>query len=147
MTLAWRMLKSLPPDEVVGALVLGVYWLLPTLAYVSQFALLPRLLEAGAAAEVWYFGNPASVSYWLAMTGYGLFGIGALLAVSRFVADGAPAFGWLLAASGAAGLLAFVGYGRAGEPLEFASTVGGALVIPLAVLARLLPCRHREGRS
>lgn len=68
----------LRPHEVAGALVLGVSWVLPTMAYVAQFALLPRLLDAGAGTEAWFFGNPASVSYWLAMTGYGLFGVGAL---------------------------------------------------------------------
>jgi hypothetical protein len=122
--------------EIAGALLLAAYWVLPSLAYVSQFALLPRLLETDAA-ELWYFGNPESVSYWLAMTGYGLFGIGAVLFASRFVAGTARAFGWVLLASGFASTLGLIGYAIVNEPLEFASTVGGALVVPLAVLALL----------
>lgn len=132
--------------EVVGWLILATYWLLPTLAYISQFALLPRLLGTGGPAEVWYFGNPASVSYFLAMTGYGLFGIGAMLVASRFITGSAPAFGWLLLASGATSTLGLAGYTVASEALEVASTVGGVLVVPLAVLALVAARRHRGGR-
>lgn len=39
----------LRPHEIAGGLLLAAYWVLPTLAYVSQFALLPRLLETGVA--------------------------------------------------------------------------------------------------
>ena len=135
----------LRPHEIAGGLLLAAYWVLPTLAYVSQFALLPRLLDTGVA-ELWYFGNPESVSYWLAMTGYGLFGIGAVLYASRFLAGTARAFGWVLLASGAASALGLVGYALANEPLEFASTVGGALVVPLALLAILGARHHRRGQ-
>lgn len=127
---------SLRPHEAAGGLILATYWLLPTLAYVSQFALLPRLMGTGAA-EAWYFGNPASVSYWLAMTGYGLFGIGAALFATRFIRGRARAFGWVLLASGAASTAGMVGYSLDVGPLEVAATVGGALVVPLAVLALL----------
>ena len=91
-------------------------------------------------------GNPASVSYWLAITGYGLFGIGAMLLASRFISGGVRGFGWVLVASGAASALGLVGYGLAYETLELASTVGGVLVIPLAVLALVAARRHRGGR-
>jgi hypothetical protein len=134
----------LRPYEAAGALVLATYWLLPTLAYVSQFALLPRLLGTGAA-EVWYFGNPASVSYWLAMTGYGLFGIGAVLFAPRFIAGRSRAFGWVLLASGVSSIAGLVGYGLEVAPLEVASTVGGAFVVPLAVLALIAVRRHGTG--
>jgi hypothetical protein len=137
--------RPLRSHEVAGGLIVATYWLLPTLAYISQFALLPRLLETGGA-EALYFGNPASVSYWLAITGYGLFGIGAMLLASRFITGGARGFGWVLAASGATSTLGLVGYSLAYDPLELASTVGGVLVIPLAVMALVAARRHRGGR-
>lgn len=133
-------------SEVVGWLFLATYWLLPTLAYISQFALLPRLLETGGPAEVWYFGDPASVSYWLAVTGYGLFGIGAIFVASRFIAGSAPGFGWVLLASGAASTLGLVGYTVASEGIEYASTVGGVLVVPLAAVALVAARRHPGSR-
>lgn len=134
----------LRPHEMAGALFIAAYWPLPTVAYVAQFALLPRLLET-PAAQVWYFGNPASVSYWLAMTGYGLLGLGAILIVTRFLTGSAPAFGWLLLASGATSTLGLVGYAVANDAVEFGSTVGGALVVPLAVVA-LVAAGRRRGR-
>lgn len=135
------------PREVVGWLFLATYWLLPTLAYISQFTLLPRLLEAGGPAEAWYFGNAASVSYWLAITGYGLFGIGAMLVASRFITGSAPVFGWVLLASGAASSLGLIGYAVTSEALEASSTLGGILVVPLAVLALVVARRHGRGRQ
>lgn len=137
----WRL------REVVGWLFLATYWLLPTLAYISQFTLFPRMLEAGGPAEAWYFGNAASVSYWLAMTGYGLFGIGAMLVASRFVTGSAPVFGWVLLASGAASTLGLIGYAVTSEALEVSSTLGGMLVVPLAVLALVAARRHGGGRQ
>lgn len=130
--------------EVVGWLFLATYWLLPTLAYISQVALLPRLLETAGPAEAWYFGNPASVSYWLAMTGYGLFGIGGILVASRFITGSAPVFGWVLLASGVTSALGLAGYAVVSEALEVASTVGGILVVPLAIVA-LVAARRRGG--
>lgn len=126
----------LRPHEIAGGILLAAYWVLPTLAYVSQFALLPRLLDK-EAAELWYFGNPESVSYWLAMTGYGLFGIGAVLFASRFLDGTARVFGWVLLASGLASAVGLVGYGLANETLELGATLGGAMVVPLAILALL----------
>jgi hypothetical protein len=141
---SWWVLTEgrLRVHEAVGALLLGTYWLLPTLAYVAQFALLPRLLESGTGAEAWYFGNPASVSYWLAITGYGLFGVGAILVSSRFLAGGARTFGWVLLASGVASVVGLVGYALERSVLELGAVIGGALVVPLAVLA-LAAARQR----
>lgn len=66
--------RPLRAHEVAGRIFLGTYWLLSTLAYLTQVALLPRLLGTGGPAGAWFFGNPGSASYSLAVVGYGLFG-------------------------------------------------------------------------
>jgi hypothetical protein len=52
--------------DVVGIVFAGIYSLLATIVYTSQFALLPRLIatEDPSVTRMWYFGNPNSV-LWL----------------------------------------------------------------------------------
>lgn len=136
------LLLAVPDREPPGALdaagltLMGAYAALNTLAYTSQYTLLPRLLRTGRDPVRWYFGSHDSYPYFLALTGYAVFGIGAALLSVAFL--GQPGLwrwtGIVLLASGIASVAGFAGYASGSRVLEGGSIIGGALCVPLAVL-------------
>lgn len=131
--------------EHVGLAFLVAYLPLTLTAYGSQFALLPALADADpAAAELWYFGADPSFPLFLAMLGYGLFGIAVLLLSPRLLqADGLlPWIAAMLILSGIASLIGFVGLATGVELIAFASTVGGAFIAPVAVMLTIIGRRR-----
>ncbi len=122
--------------DIAGMTFAAAYAALVTIAYTSQYAVLPRLLRSGRDPVPWYFGSRDSYPYYLALLGYALFGFGAALLSVAFL--GQPGLwrwvGIVLLASGVASVAGFAGYASGQRALETGSVIGGVLCLPLAVL-------------
>jgi hypothetical protein len=91
--------------DVVGLVFAGIYSLLATIVYTSQYALLPRLIstEDPAVTRMWYFGNPNSVLWLFEHLAYtflslATMSIGYRLLFERGVARWTGAAMWLMSA-------------------------------------------------
>ncbi len=64
----------------IGSVLLAAYAPFTTLAYTTQFTLLPGLLAVEAdAAALWYFHDARSIPYALDLTGYAVLGLAAIV--------------------------------------------------------------------
>jgi hypothetical protein len=128
--------------DMVGMLILVTYPPLSSLAYASQWTLLPRLIDShpGAAAS-WYFHDSHSIPYTMDLLGYALFGTAAVLLSLGFLRRSGPWrwVGVLLLGSGATSVLAFAFLGAGWETVHFVSTLtSAALTVPLAFVAMVI---------
>jgi hypothetical protein len=126
---------------------LGVLLLAPcigsmTAAYVSQYTVFPRLLAdmsivGRSQVKAWYYNNPDSIPYFLALLGHAFFSLSALAIGSALLARTRieRAIGWLLLVSGTTGLIGFAGYVVNVLAVEAALVLSGFLTLPVAVLA------------
>ena len=131
--------------EQVAAAFFIMYAPLATIAYTSQYALLPRLLDSGPpqTAAVWYFGSRSSLPWFFDVLAYTFFAMGAALLATRFLADKTPLRwgSWFLLASSAGCLVTFIGQALGNGILIQGNLAGAALTIPFAIAAIL------EGRD
>ena len=136
------LIRDVPPRgpgilDGAGTAFLIAYLALITPTYASQYTVLPAVLRKGSAAA-WhlYFGDPESLSYFLGLLAYGLFGVGASLLAPPLVGAGGvwTWAGWTLLGSGVSSILGFAGYAAKSKALEFLNVVGGVLTIPFAAL-------------
>ena len=140
--LVWARGERFGVRDTLAMLLLPAYLVCSSIAYVSQFAMLPRLVELDpSTAAAWYFQDERSVPYALDLLGYAFLGLALCLLAGGFL-GGRRAFrviGWLLAACGGTSVAAFValalGWGAATSLLTWTSA---SLTLPLAVLAVLL---------
>jgi len=123
--------------DIVGTVFLSAYLAVISLAYVSQYTLFPRTLaEDALGARRLYFGDTASVPYMLAMLGYALFGVGAMLLAPPLLGAGGIWVwaGWLLFLSGLTSVVGFVGFAAGAKRVEFLNVIGGVLIVPFAIV-------------
>lgn len=135
---------------VIGMAGAAVYAALVTVAYTSQYALLPRLDAAGAVASAgWHFADHASIPYFLALLGYAAFGLAAAPLSLRLLGAGGlwPWAGGVLLASGAASVAGFAGYAAGVAGLEALTVVGGVLTVPFAVVLGIAALRVAAARG
>jgi hypothetical protein len=130
---------------------LGVLWLVPyaalvSVAYTSQYTLLPRLLAGGdqSAALGWYFVHPNSVPYFLDLLGYTFYGLSGLAIGYRLLGDTgiARAAGVLLWLAAITAILGFAGYAAGIPALEFLITVSGAISLPFGLVVAYWGTRY-----
>jgi hypothetical protein len=76
--------------EQVAAAFFIMYAPLATIAYTSQYALLPRLLDSGQTqtAAIWYFGSHSSLPWFLDVLAYTFFAFGASLSAPHCLPPG-----------------------------------------------------------
>lgn len=131
--------------EHVAAAFFVMYAPLATIAYTSQYALLPRMLDSGPpqTAAVWYFGSRSSLPWFFDVLAYTFFAVGAALLAARFLAEQTPLRwgSWFLLASSAGCLITFIGQALGNTILIQGNLAGAALTIPFAIAAIL------EGRD
>jgi hypothetical protein len=124
--------------EHIAAGFFVMYAPLATIAYTSQYALLPHLLDEGRVdtAANWYFGSRTSIPWFLDVLAYTFFGMGAIVLAFRFLHEGGSLrFGaWLLIAAGVACILTLVAQALDNEVLMPANLVGAALTVVVAVI-------------
>ncbi len=131
----------------LGVLFLAMYAPLSSIAYTSQYVMLPRLIEAHpAAAASWYFHDSHSIPYTLDLLGYTFFGIAATLLALGFLAR-AGLWRWLgtaLLLSGLTSILAFAALGAQLETTHAVLTItSAALTLPVAGIALVVGRRLR----
>lgn len=123
--------------EHVAAAFFIMYAPLATIAYTSQYALLPRLLDSGPTqtAAIWYFGSRSSLPWFLDVLAYTFFAFGAALLATRFLSEKTPLRwgSWFLLASSAGCILTFIGQAVGNGILIQGNLAGAALTIPFAI--------------
>lgn len=135
--------------DLVGIVLLPAYLTLSTIAYTSQYALLPRLMQRDAAiAANWYFHDVNSVPYMLDLAGYTIFGLAAVVLARGFLAAGGlwSWIGGLLLSSGLASVAAFGLFAAGWDAIASVFTIASAaLTVPLVGLAVFMGSRLRFG--
>ncbi len=135
--------------EQVAAAFFIMYAPLATIAYTSQYALLPRLLDSGPSqtAAIWYFGSYSSLPWFLDVLAYTFFAAGAAVLATRFLGEKTPLRwgSWFLLASSAGCVLTFIGQALNNAVLTQGNLAGAALTIPFAIAAILEGRRLMRG--
>ena len=120
---------------------LSSYFLLVTIAYVSQYTLLPGLIgrENMPMVEMWYFGSFSSLAYFLNQLGYAMLAIaGMLIGFHMLKKTGPPKWiGIMLWISGILSLIAFSGLIFNNEIINNLTVVGGICVVPLGIVSMI----------
>jgi len=115
------------------------YFLLVTIAYVSQYTLLPGLInsENSSLAMSWYFGSFYSIAYFLNQLGYAMLAIaGMLIGFHLLKKTGPPRWiGIMLWISGVLSLVAFSGLIFDSKMVNSLTVVGGIFVVPLGIVS------------
>ncbi len=131
---------EVPVDSVrrwIGSALLAGYVPMATIAYTSQYAILPRLVVRDPqTAALWYFHDVDSIPYGLDLAGYALLGLAAVALASALATRGRRWLaGWLLA-MGSLSVVAFAlhaaGFTGLGGAL---SLMSAATTVPVVVLA------------
>jgi hypothetical protein len=123
----------------IGTALLAAYVPFATIAYTSQYVILPRLVTRDPeAAALWYFHDVDSIPYALDLTGYALLGIAAVLLASALAGRGRR-FRWVaawLTAMGALSIVAFAMHAGGVEVVAgIVSLASAVLSLPVAALA------------
>ena len=146
--LVWVRGEGVGAREAVALLVLPAYVVCSSIAYVSQYAALPRLVELGPAeAAAWYFQDTRSIPYVLDLLGYVFLGIAAcLLGVGFLDRDRTWRWlGWFLLLCGGASIAAFGALALGAEAFTSVLTwTSAVLTVPVAGLAIALGVRLRR---
>ncbi len=122
--------------DVLGLLFLFTYIPFQSIAYGSQFTILPHLLGTDLQqASLWYFQNTHSIPYGLDLLGYALFGVAALFLSMGMV----RVFKWyafFLFFCGATSVVAYALLGFGIESLAgVLSLVSASLTLPILALS------------
>jgi hypothetical protein len=121
----------------VGSLLLAGYVPLATLAYTSQYAILPRLVARDPqTAALWYFHDVDSIPYGLDLAGYAVLGLSAIVLASALADRGRRWLArWLVAMGG----LSVVAFGLHASGMTgiggIFSLTSAATTVPIVVLA------------
>jgi hypothetical protein len=121
----------------IGSILLAAYVPLATIAYTSQYAILPDLVARDPeVAAAWYFHDVASIPYTLDLAGYALLGLAAIAFASALAEQGRRWLaGWLVAMGGLS-VVAFVLHASGLETVGgIVSLASATLTLPVAMLA------------
>jgi len=141
----WEAIRTV---DRLGSLFLPIYGLCSTIAYTSQYLVLPGLIDRDVdAASLWYFHDERSIPFALDLTGYMLLAIALGLLSFGFLAW-SGIWRWIgvamLAVAGtsaAAFVLLAMGSRSAAGTL---SVISGGLTAPFVILAIALGLRMRR---
>lgn len=69
------------PARIIGVLFTAAYFPLSTVAYASQYTIVPMLLrdQGPDATKLWYFSSPNSIPFTMDLLAYAILGVGAIL--------------------------------------------------------------------
>ena len=131
--------KETPFLNSIGVFLLIPYLILVSIAYTSQYVLLPKLFANPELAMIWFFAGPNSIAYFLNQLGYTFFAIAACAIGWKFLFETglSKAMGILLWTSGTLSIVAFIGLAIENEFLNLATFLSGVLTIPFGVLVAL----------
>ncbi len=131
--------KETPFLNFLGAFLLIPYLILVSIAYASQYVLLPKVFDYPELAMNWFFASPYSIAYFLNQLGYTFFAFAACAIGWKFLFEIglSKGIGVLLWASGSLSIIAFIGLAIQNEFLNFATFLSGVLTIPFGILVAL----------
>jgi hypothetical protein len=148
--LVWARGEGFGVLDGLAMLALPAYLVCSSIAYVSQLAMLPRLVELDpTAARVWYFHDPRSIPFALDLLGYAFAGIAMCLIAGASLGHRGilGAVGWVLLAAGATSVGALIARALGSDAATSVLTwTSAALTLPLAVLSIVLGLRLRRTR-
>ena len=134
----------------LAMLLLPAYLVCSSFAYVSQYAMLPRLVELDAgAAGSWYFQDERSIPYALDLLGYTFMGLAMCLLAGGFLERRGilRMVGWSLLATGATSVGAFAARAFGSDAATSVLTwTSAAFTLPLAAATIVLGMRLRRAR-
>lgn len=132
----------------MGSILLAAYVPLATIAYTSQYMVLPRLVARDPqAAAPWYFHDVASIPYGLDLAGYALLGLALILFAGPLAERGRRSLAGWLVATGSLSVVAFALHAAGATTLAgMVSLTSAASTVPVALLAIAEGRRLRAGR-
>lgn len=138
-----RFYKGNNVGKQVGYLFLAVYMVLVSMAYASQFILVPLFLSANllADAKIWHFHTVLpSISYFLDQTGYFFFGISTIALFYNFIYQKGLKFwlGALFLLSGILSIAAFIGLIISNQTINSLTVPSGLFLIPVGIISIIL---------
>lgn len=142
---------EVPADSArrsVGVILLAAYVPFPTLAYSTQYTVLPALVEADPqTAALWYLHDARSLPYALDLTGYVVLGLAAIVLASTLLGRSRQlswVSGWLVA-MGVLSLAALMLHaGGAGAAASVSTAASGLCTLPVMGLAIVTGRRLRR---
>ena len=137
--------------KMTGITLTVFYLLCATVSYGAQLTMVPFYLrhQMPAMAEIWFFFNVNSISYFINQTGYALWGLAVILLFGSLVKQRGMVQ-WIGILFVASSLLSLVAYAGLLLEIPFANALtlaSGILVFPIAVLACLVSIKNRKARS
>ncbi len=148
--LVWARGEGIGLRDGLAMLLLPAYLVCSSIAYVSQYALLPRLVELGrSAAGAWYFLDERSIPFSLDLLGYTFLGLAMCLLAGGFLERRGVmrTIGWSLLVAGAASVAALVARALGSDVATSILTwTSAGLTLPLAVATIVLGVRVRRQR-
>lgn len=122
--------------DILGLLFLFAYIPFQSIAYGSQFTILPHLLASDVqSASQWYLHNPHSIAYAVDLLGYAIFGVAAIfLSVGMWRTF--KGYGIFLFVCGLTSVVAYacVGFGL-GALAGVLSLISAGFTIPILILS------------
>jgi hypothetical protein len=148
--LVWARGEGIGLRDGLAMLLLPGYLICSSVAYVSQYAMLPRLVELDpAAATAWYFQDERSIPFALDLLGYAFMGLAMCLLAGGFL-DGRGlmrTIGWSLIAVGSTSVAAFTALASGSDVATAVLTwTSAGLTLPLTAAAIVLGLRLRRQR-
>ena len=120
----------------IGSILLAAYVPLATVAYTTQYAVLPRLVARDPeAAAPWYFHDVDSIPYGLDLAGYALLGLAVMVFAGTLAERGRRALAGWLVATGSLSVVAFALHAVGATAVAgIASLTSAASTVPVALL-------------
>jgi hypothetical protein len=131
---------QVPADSArrwLGTILLAAYVPFATLAYTTQYTVLPGLVEADPAmAALWYLHDAGSIPYALDLTGYAVLGLAVIVLASTLLGR-SRLFGWVAASLVAMGVLslAALAFHAAGFAMMASVSTAASALCTLPVMA------------
>ncbi|MCX7710879.1 MAG: hypothetical protein N2484_13660 [Clostridia bacterium] len=134
--------------DTMGMVLLVAYSVLISISYISQYAILPKLISRRRFEEamLWFFENTDSLAYFFNQMGYCLFGIGVLLVFRELLAAKGliRAVGVIFYTSGILSVVAFVGLLMQNKMLNSTTIFSGLLLVPVGILGIIAEVKNRK---
>lgn len=133
----------------IALIFLGGYLVLSSISYASQIVIIPAWIEKGyfQLTEIWYFGNPHSVAYFLNQLGYLFWAVAAMILFLRLITEKRLMrwIGIFYIASAILTFIAFVGLLIDNPFLNSFTMISGMLLLPVGILSIVMGYRLNSG--
>jgi hypothetical protein len=137
-------------QKTIGIIFLGIYSVLITISYVSQYTIVFRYInsELPEKATFWCFQNNKSIAYYLNQFGYAAWGVGALMLFYKyiFLRGTKRLMGIFMTAAAVLSLIALFGLIIQNSSINSMTIVSGFLIVPAGIIAMLEGFKYKKER-